>query len=411
MTVVEFFGQEHIVNIATCLSLRPNKLIFIGDAETLASNTKRYTAFFAGRNLLTEVISRPVPQNNIQNVIAELEMIIKDGDEVVIDLAGGDHVAIAAAGAVYERYVDEYPVSLQRVDPITGNIQDCDGDGEVEWDRAPRISVKELVELYGGSIAPFDQIVNQATLEDIRLVWDMSIQNIDCWNNLIAVLNRFEKYTSSRKEQLRITAYFNELQTNLPNYNQEKPLFVKLIQMLQKNGLIQIEQHDNSRISYVYKNLFVRRCLNSPGNTLEFKTILEARNFNYRGRPFFTDSRRSVSIDWDGIIHPSIPGGIKDTKNEIDVVLMRGMTPVFISCKNGAIKEEELYKLGIVAERFGGDYAKKVLIATNYMPEKNDTKLSFSQRAADMGIYFEPNAADFTPEEWGNFFLEILKNE
>ena len=50
---------------------------------------------------------------------------------------------------------------------------------------------------------------------------------------------------------------------------------------------------------------------------------------------------------------------------KIDVILMHGTTLLFISCKNGNIGEEELYKLHTVAERFGGPYVRKMLIATN----------------------------------------------
>ena len=93
-----------------------------------------------------------------------------------------------------------------------------------------------------------------------------------------------------------------------------------------------------------------------------------------------------LNIDWDGIVHHGAPGGVKDTKNEIDVMLMHGLTPVFVSCKNGAIKEIELYKLNTVAERFGGEFAKKLLVSTDFDPENEDTRKAFLQRAADMNI-------------------------
>ena len=37
--------------------------------------------------------------------------------------------------------------------------------------------------------------------------------------------------------------------------------------------------------------------------------------------------------------------------NEIDVMMMHGMQPVFISCKNGSVETEELYKLLKTARR------------------------------------------------------------
>ena len=64
---------------------------------------------------------------------------------------------------------------------------------------------------------------------------------------------------------------------------------------------------------------------------------------------------------------------------------MKGMIPVFISCKNGAITIDELYKLSVVAERFGGKYVRKVLVATEL--EKMGIKETYIKARADaMGI-------------------------
>ena len=89
-------------------------------------------------------------------------------------------------------------------------------------------------------------------------------------------------------------------------------------------------------------------------------------------------------LDWDGNIHADNPS-FPDTENEIDVLLVRGMIPVFISCKNGSTDENELYKLSAVAEHFGAKFARKALIATDL--QKNYTSLArFTDRAREMGI-------------------------
>ena len=87
-----------------------------------------------------------------------------------------------------------------------------------------------------------------------------------------------------------------------------------------------------------------------------------------------------VVIDWQ----TDDPDGA-DVLNEIDLILMHQMTPVFISCKNGEVSNEELYKFNTVAERFGGKYAKKVLIATALDPEDLSTRYLLS-RADAMNI-------------------------
>ena len=83
-----------------------------------------------------------------------------------------------------------------------------------------------------------------------------------------------------------------------------------------------------------------------------------------------------------------------------DVILMHGVTPLFISCKNGSIAEEELYKLHTVATRFGGSHVKKMLVATE-LPKKGDNpNYAFIQRAKDMGIYLVTDAANLSIQGW-----------
>ena len=71
-----------------------------------------------------------------------------------------------------------------------------------------------------------------------------------------------------------------------------------------------------------------------------------------------------------------------EVKNEVDVMGMHGITPVFISCKNGStVNVEELYKLRTVAEHFGGSFAGKILVSSVALGE------DFHERAKEMEIH------------------------
>ena len=86
-------------------------------------------------------------------------------------------------------------------------------------------------------------------------------------------------------------------------------------------------------------------------------------------------------------------------------MLMCGAVPVFISCKNGDVKVEELYKLEAVANRFGGKYAKKVLVITQ--PEKlGEREEPIRLRAKQMGIRLMVDIDGMTEEE----LAEELRN-
>ena len=138
-------------------------------------------------------------------------------------------------------------------------------------------------------------------------------------------------------------------------------------------------------LQFRFKNEQVKLCLTKAGTLLELVTLLTAKNMKKSdGTPYFNDVRTGVMIDWDGVVHNNKDGNV-DTENEIDVILMKGVVPIFISCKNGKIPDDELYKLNTVAEQFGSEYARKVLVATD-MGKAAKSRKYFLERARDMGI-------------------------
>ena len=106
-----------------------------------------------------------------------------------------------------------------------------------------------------------------------------------------------------------------------------------------------------------------------------------------------------VFIDWDGVMHEEDDPQV-DTQNEIDVILTRGLVPLFISCKNGHIDDDELFKLHTVARRFGSRYARVMLIATELDQKGPKADEAFEKRAKDMGIYLVTNAATLSDAGW-----------
>ena len=63
---------------------------------------------------------------------------------------------------------------------------------------------------------------------------------------------------------------------------------------------------------------------------------------------------------------------------------VNGNIPTFISCKSGRMEAHQtlyaLYELDTVAKRFGGKYAKKVLVSAKALGEV------YMERAAEMNI-------------------------
>ena len=119
---------------------------------------------------------------------------------------------------------------------------------------------------------------------------------------------------------------------------------------------------------------------------MEMKMYITAKNIlDEDGKPVYNDVVNGVVIDWDGELHDEEDENEYDTENEIDILLMHHVVPVFVSCKNGIVTADELYKLNTVAERFGGEYSQKVLIATS-IQSLGEAGEYLRQRAEDMNI-------------------------
>lgn len=103
----------------------------------------------------------------------------------------------------------------------------------------------------------------------------------------------------------------------------------------------------------------------------------------------------AYDCDMDGEVHD---GNIKkEAKHEVDIIMMKGMVPIFVSCKNGNVTVDELYKLYSVAYKFGGKYAKKVLIAPRI--EGNANVDALRERCSDMQIRIIGNVEDMNEDK------------
>ena len=170
--------------------------------------------------------------------------------------------------------------------------------------------------------------------------------------------------------------------------------------MYVKYGLLTYFDDENeSTVTVSFKNEQVKKCLTKAGQALEMKVFITAKSvLDKENIPVYDDALNGVVIDWDGEFHDEEVEDLYDTENEIDVLLMHDIVPVFVSCKNGIVTSDELYKLDAVAERFGGQYAKKVLVATS-IDCLGEAGKYLRQRAKDMNIRLVENIQDLDDVE------------
>ncbi len=400
MTYIEFFDKTSVRNICSCLAGEPRKVIFVGDNSKLM---KKYIAIyreiFLQRGKDIDFSYRTVNRCDVDAIIDVLSRIVEENDECVFDLDGGEDVMLMAVGMVYERYWDKN-IKLQRVN-VASNFVSV---GAEEERFIQGLSVPEHIKIYGGDVVYDDRMPEGTHLwdytdefrRDIDDMWDICRQDVSLWNREIKDLQVLEKHRIHCNDMLY---------TRVPKSDLERPTNIRIMDKLISKGLISGYEENEYYISYRYKSPQVKRCLVKAGQALEMKIYSVAKSLkDDRGRAVYDDVVNGVCIDWDG---DAMEGGkTVDVENEIDVMLTKGVVPVFISCKNGQVDVNELYKLNTVAQRFGGDYAKKVLCATALERNGREFASFFRDRAQDMGIRVLDNVQHMSEAE----LSRVIKN-
>ena len=407
MTLIECFTASHMDNMGACLRLRPEKMIMVGDGKQMGMPVKRYRKILEQRGLRTEISLCDVGGMDLQDICSVLDKVIKTEGQCVIDLTGGDTLVVMAVGAVLAGLDGDarQQIRVEKYDHRTETVLDCVHDNARLPYKPVHLSVEELIALHGGALYPNEyQPPETCSSRAIDRLWRLASEEPKEWNRKIMVLNEFESRADSRTQVYLPLSY---LRSSIAKFEEKEATVRELLGKFEACGVV--EDHSSQDVlEYTYTSPLLRYCTLKSGNILEIKTLLEGRSVLRGGAPFFGDCRMSVSIDWDSVLHT--PEEHKaDTRNEIDVILMHGMTPLFISCKHGNVEEEELYKLNTVAERFGGPYAKKMLIATELDKKSPSADRSFVQRAWDMDIFLVTDARKLTNGEWKNVLLQAMQ--
>lgn len=400
MTLIELFDDCQIENVIAGLRLCPEKIIFVGFEETMKpERIAALETFFAMRQFHTKFEYKIVESDNFSQICSMLHSIIDRNEHCVFDLTGGKELVLTAMGAVsVERNIPMLQFNVE-----TGEMLRVRNAEDISETQKSTMTIAESVVLNGGSVVPdcngfFEWDITEEFKEDIKTMWEICKENCGLWNVICFVFSTLE-LNGAVTEDLKITADVYCLKKKRININWENDV----ITSLRAKGLIKDFSIKNDIVSFSYKNRQVQACLTKAGDVLELTTYLSLKEIARRELGYYDDIDIGVMVDWDGVIHGEYEEK-KDTSNEIDVMLMQDLVPVFISCKNGEVKKEALYELETVANRLGGKYAKKILLTT-FVCKSTSARKFIEQRAEDMGIRLV--AGMETKDEEG--FIKALK--
>lgn len=365
--------------------------------------------FAAAYGLDVAFDTEPINRNSIDDIISVLSRIVEDEENCVFDLTGGEDLVLVAMGIVFEKYRSTGKVQMNRFDIKNGTVYDCDSDGNLPDIELPKLTVRENVMLYGGTLVPyngekgtFDWNFENGFETDIRTMWEICKKNPGLWNSLTGTLKYMAQESCADTQRLEVYSSKVHIEELMKKDGRKFKWVKGIMQSFVRYGFIRDLVDTDDIAAFSFRDEQIKMCLTKEGNVLELISYIFLKELTAKdGSPKFNDIVNGAYIDWDSELHNENEEE-KDTENEIDILLMKGMVPIFISCKNGSFDENELYKLNTVAERFGAPYAQKVLIASYYGKKNVMGNKYFVQRAKDMKIKLIQNVHELSDAQFIN---------
>lgn len=418
MTYIEFFDKNATENICSCLSNAPQRVILIGnDAKIMKKHIARFREIFLQRGQTVTFDYRTVPRNDLTAAMELLLSLLDTFDDCVFDITGGDSLLVLALGILREKYPQKN-IQIHWFNLKNNTICDCDLDGTHIYREAPQLTAREHICIHGGGIREgsvaedltYSWDLNGDFLWDLEMIWGICKQDVRMWNIQTSIFAAVEAVGQVSDDGLTTRASISQLHSYMSTGKIRYQHVGDIVSELRREGLITEFREDGGIFTVSYKDPQVKRCLIKAGQVLEMKVYVAAKNATDKeGKPVYNDALTGVVMDWDGDLRSQGDRDRFDTENEIDVFLMHGVIPVFISCKNGLVTTEELYKLNTVAERFGGEYSKKALVATALTAQGVSGK-HLRQRAQDMHIQLIENVTTMEDEEFSRILGNLWNN-
>lgn len=380
----EFLNNEPIENVITCLHYKFDKVIYFGYEEIIRSRKKSTENFLKKHCDVKEVGFHSLPKDSLEKVIEimrnKIQNEVDQGSQIYFDITGGESLILVAFGMLSKEF--ECPLHMFNIyddkliefesnatSNISSDLEECKVD----------LNLSRYIEMKGGIINQKLQkgLKDDSDIEfnnDIAKIWRVARKYMEHWTQFSDLLSKHLLSDENLQVSRQGKSVLKTLQALSLTKIQTLKDLIDIVDDLGKEGILLNVEHENGKFRFKYKNQRIKECLCEGGSVLELQTFQTQKIDS-------DDCRVGVHLDWDGIIHTQDGG---DVLNEIDVLSIKGNIPTFISCKSGKMSTPQtlhaLYELNAITKRFGGKYAKKVLVTAQSLSDVN------IDRATEMGI-------------------------
>lgn len=381
---IEFLDTEPMENVITALHYNIDKTIFIGFHDVVEAYKKR-TQFFLNKYCGVELIEFvEVPENDLQAILdaisAQVENEKKAGNTVFFDITGGEGLILMAFGMLAKDYdlpIHQFDVEIDEMKEFKLGDTKTISQYNIKREHKVKLTLDSYIRMWGAQInrKPEDN-------RDKLPIQDKNFMEIieKCWNVLCKYNSTdWNKFTTCMGHELKAEGLDVDVTVKV-DAMYKWDTFIEFLKELQQAGAIYGYHVDSvpngERVVFHYPSWDMKRTILKSGNLFELHVYQEKKK-----KEGSLDCDMGVKIDWDGNVNA---GGVY---NEIDVLGLKGNILTFVSCKGGNMDGnaslEPMYQIDVIASRFGGKYARKVLAT------REKIKGVYAERADEMRIKLE----------------------
>jgi len=380
--IIEFYDRDFLENIASLFDTEFDRIIYIcpKEEEELEQDRITLTNFIYRRFHVRPEFLR-LQGHPMLSVLTRLEELVCEDAAYYFDITGGSPEFIAAMGFFAAKH-PEKSIFIRQYDVKSGLLRFTYPDDAAKEEKLILpLSLSEIISLSGADIRARNDVIRYdldtgRLREDILTLWDAVHTVMRSWNN-------FSVLPDAPLEDRCSGYYCKQVNDNVRHH------FDEIADRLCRAGIMSdVRVRENKKGAAISYRLNVdprgRFLFDKGGNLMEMICYLTAVESEA-----FSDCCVSVEMDWD----KSKQDTFAAPYNEVDLLLLHGHTPVFVSCKSTEAENDHLYEIAVMARHYGGIYAKPMLLsgATNSAVIRN--------RAKEMGITFLDNICRMSADE------------
>ncbi len=366
--LIELLDRESIENVLSACVFSPDIVVYLCDErDSEFFKESAICRLFQRRKMKTRARFYYFNSTDPEDIQKALSAVVRDYPGCVFDFTGGRELVLLMAGTSFAKLdVPGFFIDISKKKFV--NLRGCE---KYEQDfKLPSFTVEDVFTMNGaklhGSGHFTGDVIEEKFEEDIISVFEIVMKNPSAWSKFVSWLQAacsdlpHSQTTVSAPKRMKWGR--NSAQLN-----------VILLERLQECGVIENYKQVQNKVEFTFASKLHRKCLLIEGVWLELYCYVMSKRSG-----FFCDVRTSVVVDWDGE-----ESGPNNTKNEVDVLLINHITPVFISCKMSMPSPLALSEIKLLSGKFGGRRSRAVVVTMDSLKESHK---ALQSRAKDMHI-------------------------